>query len=109
MRIASLRWPLSAERVRESPDMQGVFTLWDDDECLYIGHTPWNRSLQGCLRQLLELRDEGVIRATHFTWEATATPKSREYQLLVRNVEKHGRLPRYNRAGSPLRATNTSI
>jgi hypothetical protein len=109
MRVASLRWPLSAERVREIPDMQGVFTLWDDRECLYVGHTPWNRSLQGCLRQVLELRDEGVICASHFTWETTATPKTREYQLLARSVEKHGRLPRYNKAGSPLRATNTSI
>jgi hypothetical protein len=89
--------------------MQGVFTLWDDDECLYVGHTPWNRSLQDCLRQLLELRDEGVIRATYFAWETTATPKSREHQLLAHNVEKHGRLPRYNQPGSPLCATNTSI
>jgi hypothetical protein len=109
MRIASLRWPLSLERVREMPDMQGVYTLWDGEECLYIGHTPWNRSLQACLRQILELRDQGVIRATDFTWETTATPKSREHELLARSVERQGRLPRYNEAGSPLRATNASI
>ena len=89
--------------------MQGVFALWDGDECLYVGHTPYNRSLHGCLRQLLELRDEGVIRATHFTWETTATPKMRESQLLALNIEKRGGLPRYNRAGSPLRSTATSI
>ena len=110
MRIASLRWPLSQDRVRQTPaDLQGVFTLWDGDECLYVGHTPWNRSLQTCLGQLLDLRDEGVIRGTHFTWETTAMPKSREYQLLALNLEKHGRLPRYNKAGSPLGGTNTSI
>jgi hypothetical protein len=109
MRIASLRLPLSLERVRKTPDMQGVYTLWDGDECLYIGHTPWNRTLQACLRQLLELRDQGVIRATHYTWETTATPKSREYQLLARSVERQGRLPRYNKAGSPLRAVTGSV
>jgi hypothetical protein len=89
--------------------MQGVFTLWEGNECLYVGHTPWNRSLQACLGELLALKDKGVIRASHFTWETTATPKSREHQLLARNVEKQGRLPRYNKAGSPLRSTNTSI
>ena len=109
MHIASLRWDFTLQRVRQLPDMQGAFTLWADDECVYIGHTPYNRSLQSCLRQLLELRDEGVIRGSHFTWETTATPKSREYQLLARSLERDGRLPRYNRSGSPLRFTETSI
>ena len=109
MHIASLRWHFTADQVGKTPEMQGAFTLWDGGECLYVGHTPWNRSLRACLRQLLVLRDEGVIRASHFTWEMTATPKSREYQLLTRNVEKLGRLPLYNKAGSPLRFTHTSI
>jgi hypothetical protein len=109
MRVASLRCSLTAGHVREIPDVQGAFTLWDADECVYVGHTPWNRSLQECLRQHLALRDEGVIRASHFTWEATSTPKSREYQLLALSVEKHGKLPRYNRADSPLRPPKTSI
>ncbi len=109
MRVASLRWDFTPQRVREIPDMQGVFTLWEGDECLYVGHTPYNRSLQACLCRLLELRDEGVIRASQFTWETTATPKGREYQLLALNVEKRGRLPRYNQAGSPLRSTASSI
>ena len=89
--------------------MQGVFTLWDGDECLYVGHTPYNRSLRACLRQLLGLREDGTIRGSQFAWEITAAPKSREYQLLALNVEKHGRLPRYNQAGSPLCVTPTSI
>jgi hypothetical protein len=109
MHVTSLRCPFAAEHVCNTPDMQGVFTLWDGDECLYVGYTPWNRSLRACLRQLLALRDEGVIRASHFAWEMTSTPKTREYQLLSRNVEKQGRLPRYNKADSPLRFTHTSV
>lgn len=89
--------------------MQGVFTLWDDDECVYVGHTPWNRSLQECLRQHLALRDDRVIEATHFAWEATAMPKSREYDLLALNIRKRGRLPRYNRGDSPLRPSRTCV
>jgi hypothetical protein len=109
MRVASLRWGFTPELVRETPDLQGVFTLWDGDECVYVGHTPWNRSLPECLRPLLALRDQSVIRASHFNWETTSTPKSREYQLLSLRIEKHGKLPRYNRADSPLRPPRTSI
>jgi hypothetical protein len=109
MRVASLRRRFTTEQVRETPDLQGAFTLWDGDECVYVGHTPWNRSLQECLRQHLAFRDEGVIQASHFTWETTSTPKSREYELLSLNVEKRGKLPRYNRADSPLKPPKSSI
>jgi hypothetical protein len=109
MQVASLPSSFTPERVRETPDVQGVFTLWDGNECVYVGHTPWNRSLPECLREHLALRDEGVIRASRFTWETSSTPKGREYQLLALSIEKHGKLPRYNRSDSPLRPTRTSI
>jgi hypothetical protein len=109
MRVASLRWGFTAQLVRETPDLQGVFTLWDGEECVYVGHTPWNRSLPECLRPLLALRDQSVIRASHFSWETTSTPKGREYQLLSLCIEKQGKLPRYNRADSPLRPPSASI
>ena len=53
MRVASLKCRFTYERVREIPDVQGVFTLWDGKECVYVAHTPWNRSLQHCLREHL--------------------------------------------------------
>ena len=109
MQVASLPCRFQAELVRNIPDVQGVFMLWDDDECVYVGHTPWNRSLQEALRQHLELRDEGVIEASHFSWETSATPKSREYELLSLHLERRGRLPRYNRGNSPLRPPKACI
>ena len=110
MRVASLRWRFTSERVRQIPDLQGVYTLWDGKECVFVGHTPWNRSLQQCLRAHLGLSDEGAIRASHFTWETTSTPKSREQEILERRVEAaQGRLPRYNLPGSPLAPTKTSV
>ena len=102
MPVASLRSELSAESVRETPDQQGVFTLWDADECVYVGHTPWNTSLRDRLREHLSLRRGGVIAASHFSWEATPTPKTRLGELLAAWQDKQGRLPRYNRADSPL-------
>jgi hypothetical protein len=109
MRVASLRWRFTAERVRQIPDAQGVFTLWDGRDCVYVGHTPWNRSLPQCLQQHLALCDDGVISASHFTWETTSIPKHREAQLLSRMSEKHGGRPLYNRPGSPLTPTKSSI
>ena len=109
MPVASLRWQLSVECVRETPDAQGVFTLWDANECVYIGHTPWNTSLRDRLREHLALQQDGVIAASHFSWEATPMPKTREGELLAATVQKHGKLPRYNRADSPLQAPKASI
>jgi hypothetical protein len=109
MGIASLPSSFTTDHVRKTPDVQGVFTLWDGDECVYVGHTPWNRSLPECLREHLALRDEGVIRASRFTWETSSTPKGREYQLLALSIERQGKLPRYNRGDSPLKPSKTSI
>ena len=103
VRVASLRWKFNAAHVREIPDQQGVFSLWHDGECVYIGYTPRNISLRDRLREHLALRDQQLIEATHFTWETTATPRTREGDLLSVFLHRHGKLPRYNRAGSPLR------
>jgi hypothetical protein len=104
MPVASLRWQFVPECVREIPDQQGVFTLWDANECVYIGHTPWNTSLRDRVREHLALQHEGVIDASHFAWETTATPKTREVGLLAACLQKQGKLPRYNRPDSPLQA-----
>jgi hypothetical protein len=109
MQVASLRLSFASEPVREIPDAQGVFTLWDHDECVLIGHTPWNLSLRDYLREHLALRDEGALKATHFTWEITPTPKSREIALVGLWLERHGKLPRYNREGTPLLPRRTCV
>jgi hypothetical protein len=109
MQVASLRWKLAREQVRETPDVQGVFSLWSTNECVYIGYTPWNRSLRDCLRELLALQQEGAIKASHFTWETTPTPKTREGDLLAVCIDKLGRLPRYNREDSPLRPPRSCV
>jgi hypothetical protein len=103
MLVASLRWKLTPEHVRETPDVQGVFSLWDADECVYVAHTRGNRTLRDCLREHLLLRERGVIQATHFAWEITATPRSREADLLA------AMRPRYNQQNSPLRPEEATV
>ena len=83
--------------------------LWDDTECVYIGHTPWNLSLEETLRQHLALVEQGIIEASHYSWESSAAPKSREYDLLSLQIARKGRLPRYNRGNSPLSSPKACI
>lgn len=109
MAVASLRWRFLADAVRETPDQQGVFTLWEASECVYIGHTSRNTTLRDQLRALLELQERGLIEASHFTWEGTPTPKTREGDLLQLYLERHRKLPRYNRPDSPLRVAEHSV
>lgn len=109
MGVASLRCTLTPEPLRATPDLQGVFTLWDGAECVYVGYTPWNTSLRDRLRELFVLQQEGEIEASHFAWESTPTPKTREGELLSLCLEKNGTLPRYNRADSPLQSQNACV
>ena len=109
MAVASLRWSFHSDAVRETPEQQGTFTLWDASECVYIGHTPRNTTLRDRLRAYLGFRAQGVIAASHFTWEATPTPKTREGDLLQVYLDKHCSLPRYNRADSPLQAVENGV
>lgn len=91
MFVTSLKWKLDADAIRATPRTQGVFGLWDDDELVYIGSTERDVSLPEALERPLRLREQGLIRASHFTWEITITPRSWSAEL-----------PRYNRETSPL-------
>jgi len=102
MFVTSLKWKLDADAIRGTPRTQGVFGLWDEGEIVYIGATERSVFLPDALRELLQLKRGGVIQATHFTWEITITPRSWAGELLRLHFNKHGALPRYNLASSPL-------
>jgi hypothetical protein len=55
------------------------------------------------------LQQEGVIDASHFAWETTPMPKTREGDLLANCLHRQGKLPRYNRPDSPLRPPKDCI
>ncbi len=109
MPVASLRWPFDAASVRETPDEQGVFMLWDADGCVYVGHTPWNTSLRDQLRAHFALQEQGIIQASHFSWETTPMSKTRQGDLLAGCLARQGKLPRYNRPDSPLRTPHECV
>ena len=102
MFVTSLKWKFDADSIRGTPRTQGVFGLWDEETLVYIGATERNVYLPDALRELLRLEREGVIHATHFTWEITITPRSWAGELLRLHFNKHGALPRYNQPHSAL-------
>ena len=98
-----LKWKLDPDCVRGTPNTQGVYGLWDDDELVYLGATERSLPLQAALEEVLALQQRGAIHATHFTWEITITPRSWAGELLRLHFSQHGALPRYNCAGGPIR------
>ena len=102
MFMTRLKWPFDADSIRGIPRTQGVFGLWDGPRLLYIGATERDVYLPDALRELFVLKRRGLIRATHFTWEITITPRSWAGELLRLHFSQHGALPLYNEPASVL-------
>jgi hypothetical protein len=75
-----------------APNEPGVYALWQDDELVYYG-----RAFQGATirSRLMEHYEEGAD-VTHYSWEISREPASRERELLREYMETFGRLPRLN-------------
>lgn len=102
MFVTRLKWKFDAESIGGTPRTQGVFGLWDEDRIVYIGATARSVFLPEALGELLGLKRRGIIRATHFTWEITITPRSWAGELLRLHFNQHGALPLYNQPASAL-------
>lgn len=75
-----------------APAEPGVYALWQGDEIIYYG-----RALNGTtIRTRLLEHYENRAQATHYSWEITQEPASRESELLREYREAYGRLPRMN-------------
>ena len=97
MPIASPRYAFNATMVAGAPPDPGVFALWEKDELIYYGRAQGQgATIQSRLREHLEARDGCTTAATHYGWEITSNPRSREAELLAEYRSSHGRLPRCN-------------
>lgn len=108
MFVTALKWKFDLESIRGTPRTQGVFGLWDEASIVYIGATERNVYLPDALRELHRQMHDGLIHATHFTWEITITPRSWAGELLRLHFARHGCLPLYNRPASPLQPAEPS-
>ena len=87
----------SSEEVRNVPEESGIFCLFQDRDLVYIGRTSPRTGLRSELDNALRMATAEGIRATHFTFEPTNSPKTRSTEELRSFYETWGRLPLYNR------------
>lgn len=94
MPISEPLFRFSAAIVDGAPNIPGLYALWQDGDLIYVGRAVSIRErLVEHLRQRVCPCTE---HATHYSWELSLRPESREVELLEMYKRRHGRLPRCN-------------
>ncbi|HUQ76280.1 MAG TPA: hypothetical protein VM183_16260 [Burkholderiales bacterium] len=83
------------------PEETGIFRLFHDADLVYVGRTPPRATLRAELDHALTMAMAGDMSATHFSFEVTATPKTRAAEELRDYCERCGCPPRYNASAPP--------
>jgi len=91
-----MRLQFAAKHVQALPEESGIFTLWDHSHPVYIGRTAPRSNLRSELDHALTMVMLEDLSVTHFSFELTATPKTRAAEELRSHFEQWGSLPRYN-------------
>ncbi len=87
------------KHVRSVPEKSGTFCLWDHAHLVYVGRTAPRTNLRAELNYALTVAMAEDMSCTHFSYEVTATPKTRAEEQLRDHFERWGALPRYNESG----------
>jgi hypothetical protein len=94
--IEEPKYKLTRSLVGGAPEGTGIYALWEDDELIYIGRA----NGVGIKAALLRHLDNGYCpctrRASHYSWELSLRPATREVEVLERFQARHRRLPRCN-------------
>jgi len=86
------------KHVQAVPEQSGIFCLWDHAHLVYVGRTAPRSNLRAELNHALTMAMADDLSCTHFSYELTATPKTRAAEELRDYFERWGALPRYNEA-----------
>ena len=84
------------KHVQSVPEKSGTFCLWDHAHLVYVGRTAPRSNLRAELNHALTMAMAEDMSCTHFSYEVTATPKTRAAEQLRDHFERWGALPRYN-------------
>jgi len=80
--------------IEDSPEFIGVYVLWRGDEPIYIGRVSENGTIRAALLEHQDgARGTCTMRASHYSWELTVWPNSRETELLSEFHRRYGRDP----------------
>jgi hypothetical protein len=96
MPIKNPLYRLTRTMVDGSPDEAGVYALWEGDELIYVGRASPAASIRQRLEEHLERKCACTERATHYTWELSLRPATRELEILREFVAQFGRMPKCN-------------
>lgn len=105
--IHNKRWRFARAVIEFSPEDPGVYALWKGGELAYYGRTSADTTIRACLLEHFSgCRGECTREATHYSWEMSKTPATREAELLNDYWSDFGRFPQCNEAETIERASN---
>ena len=98
MPISGDTYTFNKENVDRAPTYNGVYALYDVNECIYIGSAEGEGGVRTRL-QAHQRGDEGQCTqsATGYKREQSNNPRITEGLLLEEHKQQHGRLPRCNK------------
>ena len=80
-----------------APNETGLYALWEDGEVVYLGRATGGASIRSRLKEHLERRlCPCTENATHYSWELSLRPATREVEVLEEHLAQFGRMPRCN-------------
>lgn len=79
-----------------APEEAGVYALWRDDELIFLGRASQGATIRARLTEHLGGSCPCTQTATHYTWELSLQPATREAEVLREFQALFGRLPRCN-------------
>ena len=92
-----MRARFNSEEIQKVPEESGIYCLFQEQDLVYIGRTAPRTTLKGELQHALKMAMADDMLASDFTFEQTASPKTRASEELRSYYEAWGRLPLYNR------------
>jgi hypothetical protein len=96
MPIRNPQYRLTRAMVDGAPHEAGIFALWEGEELIYVGRASPGATIRQRLEEHLERKCACTQRATHYTWELSLRPATREVEILQEFMGKFGRMPKCN-------------
>jgi hypothetical protein len=97
MPVKKPKYKLTRAMVDAAPSQQGLYALWEDDELIYVGRALASGTIRECLSEHLDRRlGPCTEKATHYSWELSLRPATREVEILEEFLARFGRMPRCN-------------
>ena len=97
MPIRNPKYRLTRVMVEGAPNEPGLYALWEEDELIYLGRASLAATIRARLTEHLERRlCPCTERASHYSWELSLRPATREVEILEEHTAQFGRMPRCN-------------